>query len=195
MMPISSCTPFPFSTQCDDMLTMHVCATHWLSMYFYTLAYMSMHESCLLECRPCFNTMKLKAFDPNLHLSLVDTTFHLLSCLFAFSLICLLSCFFACHIYHAYLLYAFHVFFASFPSITCLLVSCLCLCMYTHGTRTHGARVWSPRRKQKGGGCEHVDTSQTAMFSSFKGLAPPIWLCTLLRPLPSSSFSLLDGLY
>ena len=39
--------------------------------------------------------------------------------------------------------------FASFPSIACLLVSCLCLCMYTHGARTHGARAWSLRCKQK----------------------------------------------
>ena len=162
---------------------------------FLQLAYMSMHESCLLVCRPCFNTMKLKAFDPNLHLSLVDTTFHLLSCLFAFSLICLLSCFFACHVYYAYLLYAFHMFFASFPSITCLLVSYLCLCMYTYGARMHRARAQSPRRKQKGQGCKHVDISQAAMFSSFRGLASLIWLCTHLNPLPSSPLSLLDGLY
>ena len=80
--------------------------TRWLSMHLYMLAHMSMHESCLLVCRPCLNTMKLWTFDPNLHLSLTDTTFCLLSYLFAFSLVCLLSCFFACHVYHAYLLYA-----------------------------------------------------------------------------------------
>ena len=99
LMPVASCIPFPFSVPCDDML---VCATHWLSMYLYKLAYMSMHESCLLVCRPYFNTMKLWTFDPNLHLSLTDTTFCLLSCLFAF----LLSYFFDCHVYYAYLLYA-----------------------------------------------------------------------------------------
>ena len=104
---VASCTPFPFVTPCDDMLTMLVCATRWLSMHLYMLIYMSMHESCLLVCRPYFNTMKLWTSDPNLHLSLVDTTFLLLSCLFAFLLVCLLSCFFACHAYHAYLLYAF----------------------------------------------------------------------------------------
>ena len=115
-MPVASCIPFHFSAPYDDMLTMLVCATHWLSMHLYMLAYMLMHESCLLVCHPCFNTMKLWKFDPNLHLSLVDTTFCLpffifcllclLSCLFSFSLVCLLSCFFACHVYHAYLLYA-----------------------------------------------------------------------------------------
>ena len=72
---------------CDAVLTMFVCATRWLSMHLCMLVHMSMHESCLLVCRPCFNTMKLWTFDPNLHLSLVDTTFCLLSCLFAFSLV------------------------------------------------------------------------------------------------------------
>ena len=43
----------------DAMLTMFVCATHWLSMHLYTLAYMFPHKSCLLVCRPYFNTMKL----------------------------------------------------------------------------------------------------------------------------------------
>ena len=106
MMPIASCVPFAFSTPCDDMLTMLVCATRWLSMHLHTLAYMFMHESCLLVCRLCFNTIKLWTFDPNLHLSFADTTFCLLSNLFVFSLICLRSCFFACHVYYAYLLYA-----------------------------------------------------------------------------------------
>ena len=96
----------PFPAPCDDMLTILVCATRWLSLHLYTLAYMSMYESCLLVCRPYFNTMKLWTFDPNLRLSLADTTFCLLFHLFAFSLVCLLSCFFACHAYHAYLLYA-----------------------------------------------------------------------------------------
>ena len=102
---------FPFSAPHVAMLTMLVYATRWLSMHLYTLAYMSMHESCLLVCQPCFNTMKLWASDPNPHLSLADTTFYLLSCLFTFSLVCLLSCFFVCHVYHAYLLYASFICF------------------------------------------------------------------------------------
>ena len=105
-MPGCSMHTLPFSTPRDVMLTMLVCATRWLSMHFYTLAYMSMHESWLLVCRPCLNTMKLSTFDPNLHLSLANTIFCLLSCLFAFSLVCMLSCSVACHVYHAYLLYA-----------------------------------------------------------------------------------------
>ena len=77
----SLCT-LPFSAPHDDMLAMLVCATRWLSMHLYTLAYMSMHESCLLVCCPCFNTMKLWTSNPNLHLSLADT-----------NLVCLLSYF------------------------------------------------------------------------------------------------------
>ena len=57
----------PFSAPCNDMLTMLICATRWLYMHLYTLVYMSMHESCLLVCHPCFNTMKLWTFNPNLH--------------------------------------------------------------------------------------------------------------------------------
>ena len=109
MMLVALCIPFPFSVPCDDMLTMLVYAIHWLSMHFYMLAYMSMHESCLLVCCLYFNTMKLWKFDPNPYLSPVDITFCLpfclfgffLVCLFAFSLVCFLSYFFACHVYHA----------------------------------------------------------------------------------------------
>ena len=50
--PVALCTPFPFAAPCDDMLTMLVCVTCWLSMHLYMLAYMSMHESCLLVCHP-----------------------------------------------------------------------------------------------------------------------------------------------
>ena len=150
----------------------HACLCHLLAFYA------SLH-TCL-HVHPRFNTMKLWTFYPNLHLSPVDTTFCLPFCLFAFSLVCLLSCFFACHVCHAYLLYAsFTCLTHLFLSIACLLVSCSCLCMYTHEARTHGARAQSPRRKQKGRGCMHVNISQVAMFSSFRGLAFPIWLCTL----------------
>ena len=70
---------------------------------------------------------------------------HVYACL-PFSLVCLLSCFFACHVYHA----SFICFLHLFPSIASLLVSCLCPCMYTYGAKMHGARAWSPKRKQKG---------------------------------------------
>ena len=94
-MPSCTMRTLPFSTPCDDMLTMLVCATHWLYMHLYTLVYISMHEFCLLMCRPCFNTMKSCTIDPNLHLSLVDATFLcvlLLVCLFVYLFTSLLVC-------------------------------------------------------------------------------------------------------
>ena len=141
-MPSCSMRTLPFSALCDAMLTMFVHTTRWLSIHLYMLVHMSMHESCLLVCCPWFNTMKLWIFNPNLQLSLVDTTFCLLSCLFAFSLVCLLSYFFACHVYHVYLLYASFICSTHlFLSIAFLLVSCLYLCMYIHKARMHGARA------------------------------------------------------
>ena len=122
-MSVASCIPFPFSAPCNDMLTMLACATRWLSMHLYTLAYMSMHESCLLVCRPCFNTMKLWTSDPNLYLSPMDTTFCLL--------VCLLSGFFAYHACHAYLFYAFSYALCIF-SFHCLSAGFLFLPLHVH---------------------------------------------------------------
>ena len=110
----------------NAMLTMLVCAACWHSLHLYTPAYMFMHKSCCLVCRPYFNTMKLWTSDTNLHLYPMDTTFCLPFCLFIFFLICLLACLpscflvclfilwlvmslpicYACHVYHEYLLYA-----------------------------------------------------------------------------------------
>ena len=87
MMPVASCIPFPFFVPCNDMLVMLFCATHWLYVHLYSHVYMFMHESCLLVCRPWFNTMRLWTFDLNLHLSLTNTTFCLLSCLFTLCLL------------------------------------------------------------------------------------------------------------
>ena len=148
--------PFPFSTPCDDMLAMLVCATHWLSMYLYMLAYMSMHESCLIVCHPCFNVMKLWTFDSNLNLSLANTNFCSFSCLFAFSLVCLLSCY-THRVYHAHLFYGFSYTLCMF-SFDCLSAGFFSLPLhYTHGARTHRARARSSKRKQKGRRCKHVD--------------------------------------
>ena len=122
-MPVASCLPFPFSTSCDDMLTMFVCATCWPSMHLYTLAHMSMHESCLLVCRPYFNTMKLWTPDPNLHLSHTDTTFCLLFCLFSFLLVCLLVFFLVSCWPSCFLAFFFFVY------LVALHVSCHMLCL------------------------------------------------------------------
>ena len=93
--PIASCFAhtFPFSAPCNDMLAMLVYANRWLSLHLYTLAYMSMHEFYFLVCRPCFNTMKLWTSDPNLHLSLMDTTFFLFPFLFVVSFLAFVTCY------------------------------------------------------------------------------------------------------
>ena len=151
MMPIAPCIPFPFFAPCDDMLAMLVCDTHWLSMHLYTLAYMFMHESCLLVCHPYFNIIKLWTPDPNLHPSLVDTTF------------CLLSCFFACHAYHVYPLYSFsyalHLFL---PWLVCWFL--IFAFAWTHMERTLRARAQFPMHKQKRHGCKLVNISHAAFL-------------------------------
>ena len=81
--------------------------------------------------------------------------------LFAFSLICLFTCLLVSLLLWLpclSCLSALCLFICSLHllSISCLLVSCVCLYMYTHGVRTLGARAQSPRRKQKGHGCKHV---------------------------------------
>ena len=139
MMPVASCIPFPFSPPCNDMFTMLACATHWLYLYLCMLAYMSMQESCSLVCRPCFNTMKLWTFDPNLHLSLANTTFCSFSCLFTFSLVCSLPYSFACHVYHAYLLYPLSYALCVF-SFHCLSAGFLSLPLHV---RTWSEDAWS----------------------------------------------------
>ena len=101
--------------------SMLVCATSWLSMHLYTLAYMSMHESCLLVCRPYFSTIKLWTSDPNLHLSLVDTTL-----LFDCSLVCL----FACLPYRLFARILFSMFAISTMFICFMPLSCA-LCIFS----------------------------------------------------------------
>ena len=109
IMSVASCIPFPFPAPWDDMLAMLAFATRYLSMHLQMLAYMFMHESCLPVCYLCFNIMKLWTFDPNLHLSLTDTTFCLLSCLFVFSLVCLFACFLiSLLVCHSYFIFSFH---------------------------------------------------------------------------------------
>ena len=145
----------------------HAClCPHWLCLHLYTLAYMFMHESCLLVCRPCFNTMKSWTFGLNLHLSLADPFVLLFVrpfCLFVCYLACLPTRLFAQILIVVLAVSILLVHFTSFcyylhillPSLICWF-SCLCLFMYTHGARTHGAKVWSPGRKQKGQGHEQV---------------------------------------
>ena len=86
--------------------------------------------------------------------------------LFVFMLVCLFACWLAFLLsLHAMLamsilLVCFAPFLPSSMhlsfSIACLLVSCLYLCMYTQGVRTHRTRTRTPRHKQKGHKSKHV---------------------------------------
>ena len=118
----------------------HACLCHLLAFCasLHACAYMSIHEYCLLVCHPCFNTMKL--WTPHFVCFLACLPY----CLFACTLVSLLamSIMLICFM-------PFRMLFTSFLSIACLLVSCYCLCMYTHGAGTHGTRALSPKRKQK----------------------------------------------
>ena len=181
----------PFSAPCDAMLSMFVRATHWLSMHLYTVAHMSMHESCLLVCRPCFNTMKLWAFDPNIHLSLTDISFCSLSRLFTL----LLVCSFACHAYHAYLLYAssYALCTSSFHCLSADFLFFPFAC--THIERGHmelGHGLLGTSKKGAG-----VSMSIQPKRLCLVGLG--VYFSHLVmysfKPLSSSSLSLLDGLY
>ena len=182
------------STSWDAMLTMFVCDP----LAFYASLHTCSHVHAwvllasvlsMLQYNEDMDIRSKPTFVPHgHHIFFAFLLVCLLTSLLAFLFLCLpcLSCISA--------LWHFHMLFASFPSIAYLLVSCLCLCMYIHGARTYGARAQSPRCKKKGQGCKHVDISQAVMFSRFRGLASPIWLCILLNPLPSSLLSLLDRL-
>ena len=86
MMLVASSTPIPFSASCNDCLS---------CFFVPPVGFM-----CI------FTLMRLWTSDPNLHLSLADTAFCLLSCLFTFCLLfsILLVCPFA-HMF-ANILYA-----------------------------------------------------------------------------------------
>ena len=142
---------------------------------------MSMQESCLLVCRPCFNTMKLWTFDPNLHLSPVDTTFCLISCKFSFSLVCPHPCFCVFHIYHVYLRHAFimwslHLFL---PLLAYWFLVFAFAC--THMERWRMELVHGLSGASKRDADASMWLSQTVVVSRFRSLASPLWLCTLLN--------------
>ena len=135
------------------------CSHHLLAFYASLNACSHVHPWVLLASVLSM-LQQNEVMDIQFELTFVSRRHHLL---FAFLLVCLLayllaflflclpclSCLFA--------LCLFHMLFASFPFIACLLVSCLCLCMYTHGVRTHGARVRSPKRMQKRSRHKHAD--------------------------------------
>ena len=211
MLGCSMCT-LPFSTLCDDMLAMLVCTTRWLSMHLYTLVYMFMHESCLLVCRPCFNTLQLWTFDPNLHLSLINTTFCFPSCfvcLFICFFVCLPDFLFVCASCLSYLLphamLAMSIMFICFMPLSyalyffsfhCLSVGFLSLPLHV---RTWSKDAWSQgaisqaqakKARMRACRCGSSDYSQQV-----QGLAFSLLVMYSFKPHQFSSLSPLDGLY
>ena len=149
--------PFFRSTQC---FACHACLCHPLAFYASLHACLHVHAwalltnvSSMLQHNEAMDIQPKPTFVPRGH--------HLL---FAFFLVCLFACLLAFLLRCLPCLSCLSTFFlsisfASFPSITCLLVSCLCLCMYTHGVKTLGAGAQSLRCKQKGHRCKHVNIS------------------------------------
>ena len=136
----------------------HVCLCHLLALYTSLHACLHVHVwvlfasvSSILQHNEVMDFQSKPIFVPRRH--------HLLC---VFLLVCPFVYVFAFS--HAILSMSikliyfmpFHAHFAHFPSIACLLVSYLCLCMYAHGARTYGAKAQSLRRKQKGHRCKHM---------------------------------------
>ena len=141
--------------------------------------------------------MKLWTFDPNLHLSLSNTTFCLPSCfvcLFVYLFACFLVCLcillilspatcYACHVYHIYLFmplsYAFCIF------------SFHCLSLPLH-VRTWNGDTWSQDKvsqvQVKRARMRACRSGPAAAASRFNVQLFPFWLCTLLNPLLPSPF-------
>ena len=143
---VASYIPFPFcSVWC---YAYHVCSHHLLAFYASVHACLHVHAwvllssvSSILQHNEAMDIRSKPTFVPRGQHFLFALLFVcLLACLLAFLFLCLtcLSCL------------STLCLFASFPSIACLLVSCLCLCMYTYRARVHEARALSPRCKQKG---------------------------------------------
>ena len=148
MMPIASCKPLPFhSVQC---FVYHAYLRHPLAFYASIHACLHVHAWVLLAIVLSI-LQHNEAMDIRSKPSFVPCRHHLL---FATSFACLLASLFLCLPCLSSLsaLCLLIVLFASFPSMAYLLVSYLCLCMYAHRVRTHGARAQSLRW-----GCECAD--------------------------------------
>ena len=187
-----------------------LCLPCLLCHHFYTLAYMFMHESCLLVCHSYFNTMKLWTFDPNLHFSLVETTFCLPSYfvrLFVCLSICLLSrlfvhlaCLIPCHLLClpclSYLsIYA--PFICSLYLFLPLLVSQFLVFAFacTHMERGCMELKHDLPGASKKGEDASMQIGPSSCNQQVQSLSFSLLVMCSIKPPPSSSFSPLDGLY
>ena len=185
-------SPFPL---CVTIAYHAFCATRWLYVHLYTLVYMFMHESCLLVSHPCFNTMRLWTFDPNLHLSLVDTTFCLQSCLFTLCLLFSILRVYSFARMFARILYAMLfiavllVHFAPFYYYQCISPFPLLIYWFliftfacTHMDRGHMELGRDLLGASKKGTDASLPIWVEQLCSVGLGFSFSFWLCTLLNP-------------
>ena len=138
--------PYPYPTH-GHPYPLALCASLHTCLHVHAWVLLA-SVSSMLQHNEAMDIQSKPTFVPHRH--------HLL---FAFLLVCLFACFLAPLLAMPIMFIRFmpfHILFASFPSIACLLVSCLCLWMYIHGARKLGARAQSPRHKKKGHRCKHV---------------------------------------
>ena len=188
MMPVASYTPIPFSTPCDDMFAMLVYATRQFYVRLYMLVYMSMHEPCLLMCRPCFNAMRLWTSNPNVHLSLTNTTFCLLSCLFT---LCFLFAILLVYPFaYLFILHPFSIINASLP-IHCSAAGFLSLPLHVHiwseDTWSQGMTSWAQAKRARMQACQH---ESNGYVQQVQGLAFPFGYVLFYTPSFLLPFSL-----
>ena len=126
---VALCIPFPFllcAMLCLPCLFVPPVGFICIFAHFFTCPYMSLAASVssMLQHNEVMDIQSKPTFVPH--------GYHLLfPFLFTFSLVCLLSCFFAYHVYHTYLLYAsficsLHIFL---PLLVCWFLS---LSLYVH---------------------------------------------------------------
>ena len=179
MMSVASCIPYPFFAV--RWYACHACLCHLLGLYAFLHACLHVHAWVLLaSVSSVLQHNEVMDIRSKL-LSLVDTTFCLLSWMFAFSLVCPHPCFYVCHIYHVYLLHAsimcsLHLFL---PLLACWFLVFTFAC--THMERGRMELGHGLPSASKGDTDARMWLSQAAVVSRFRMLASPFWLCTLLN--------------
>ena len=166
------CLPFFFVPPLALFASSHAC----LHVHAWVLL---TSVSSMLQHNEVMDIRSKSTFVPcGYHLLFTFLFVYLFACLLAILLVCLLACLLAslslclpC-ISCLSTLCLLHMHFASFPSIVCLLVFFLCLCMYTHGARTHDVRHGFPSVRKKGANAS-MQISQVVVFNRFRSLAFP----------------------
>ena len=139
--------------------------------------------------------MRLRTFDPNLHLSLANTTFCLLSCLFtlcllfAILLVCPFARMFARILYAMLVIAILLVHFAPFCYYLCIFPFPLLVCWFlvfafacTHTEQGYMELGRDLLGASKKGTDASLPTWVEQLYSIGLGFSFSLWLCTLLNP-------------